>query len=64
MAWSWGLWSKRGKNNATFGMTLSEYKRLKGLKSQLAVKQSLEKLETLKKSLMQKYFGRGEMNYE
>ena len=45
-------------------MTLSEYKRLKGLKSQLAVKQSLEKLETLKKSLMQKYFGRGEMNYE
>ena len=26
-------------------------------KSKLAVKQSLEKLETLKKSLMQQYFG-------
>ena len=26
-------------------------------KSELAVKQSLEKLETLKKSLMQQYFG-------
>ena len=51
-------------SKAAFGMTPSEYKRLKGLKSQLAVKQSLEKLETLKKSLMQQYFGGGEMNYE
>ena len=31
-------------------------------KSQLAIQKSLEKLETLKKALMQKYFGRGE-NY-
>lgn len=50
-----------GKIDSVFSLiekSQLELRRLDELvKSKLAVKQSLEKLETLKKSLMQQYFG-------
>ena len=50
------LWEMLWTEGNTNPLTNIEYM-IERAKSQLAIQKSLEELETLKKSLMQKYFG-------